>query len=60
MEASNLQFEFIFLSFEALCFLSKIQPNCPRNTCITWKICLHGSTCEIYKVGLYLEILTIS
>jgi hypothetical protein len=36
MEASNLQFEFIFLSFEELLyFLSEIQLNCSRNICIT-------------------------
>jgi hypothetical protein len=58
--ASELRFEFIFLSFEALlCFLSEIEPNYSRNRYITWKTCLYGLTCEIYKVGLQLKILTI-
>jgi hypothetical protein len=36
MEASNVQFEFIFLTYEALlCFLSEIQPNYLRNMCVT-------------------------
>jgi hypothetical protein len=36
MEASNIQFEFIFLLFgELIYFLSEIQPNYPRNMWIT-------------------------
>jgi hypothetical protein len=60
MKASNIQFEFIILSFQViLCFLSEIQPNCPRNHVHHLKNMHVCPTCEIYKVGLHLEILTI-
>jgi hypothetical protein len=49
----------LILVLRASLFLPWIQPNCLRNICITWKTWLHDQTCEIYKVGIHLDILTI-
>jgi hypothetical protein len=60
MEALNIQFEFIFLSFEVLlCFLSEIKPIYLRNTCITLTICLYVEIVKYTKLDSILEILII-